>query len=197
MADNVLKTNQDEINSVKTWSVILGISMIVLGLFTIAFSVFTTFVSVLFMGIVLFLRGVFEVVESFLTYRNEHFWQRLLIGILSLGVGIFLIGRPVIGAATLTILIASFLIVIGLYRAIGSAIIKPHNWEWIMLSGILSVVLGFLIWSEWPAATFWLIGLLIGVEILSRGIELTMIPFIVKKEEKEIRSGFGKPAMGH
>ena len=171
--------------------------MIVLGLFTIVFSVSTTFVSVIFLGIVLFIRGAIEIVESFLTYRNEHFWQRLLFGILSLGVGIFLIGRPVIGAATLTILIASFLVVIGLYKAIGSAMIKPINWEWIMLSGILSVILGLLIWSEWPAASFWVIGLLIGVEILTRGIELTMFPYIAKKEINEIRSGFGKPAMGH
>lgn len=163
------------------WSTTLGIGMIILGIVTIVFSVLTTFATIILLGAVIIIRGVIEIIYAARSYHHEGFWMSLFGGILALIIGLLILIRPGIAAATITLFIAAFLFISGLYRLI-SAFIEPQpHRALVVFSSILSLALGALIWSGWPVSALWFIGLLIGVEILSTGIVMTLFPFALRR----------------
>lgn len=162
-------------------SMSMGILMILLGLTVIGFSVAATFITVVTLGIVLAIRGLFEGVYALFSMDREWFWRRLLGGILSLVIGVLILSRPGLTIAALTLFIAAFLIADGLFKAIAAPISHQARWGWEMASGILAVIIGVWVWSGWPTNALWLIGLLIGVEILSQGIAMMAFPFVMGK----------------
>lgn len=184
--NNTLKSGEiEEIRGFKTWSISLGVGLIVLGLLTIAVAGFTTLVTVIFLGLVLAVRGIVDVVHSVGSRHEKGFWWRLFGGTLSLVIGTLLLSRPVTGIVTLTFLIAVFLITAGLFRAIAAPIEHSDQWGWVMFGGIVSLILGFIVLSGWPVSSVWFVGLIIGIEILIQGIVMVTLPFAIRRVESK------------
>jgi len=174
------KIDEKQIIGFKRWSITLGIAMVALGLVTILLAGLTTIVSVIFLGIVLAIRGLIDVVHALGTIKERGFWWRLFSGTLSVIVGVMIFSSPAISALTLTYLIALFLIASGLYRAIAAPIEHGSQWGWVMLGGAVSLVVGFIVISSGPAASLLFIGLLIGIEILVQGMVMLSLPFTLR-----------------
>jgi uncharacterized membrane protein HdeD (DUF308 family) len=104
------------------------------------------------------------------------FLLELLSAILYLVVGVLLLVNPVAGALALTVVLAVFLIVEGIFKFIMALRVRDHRgWGWLLASGILSAILGVLIWAQWPASGLWVIGLLVGIQLLFTGWSLVML----------------------
>jgi len=73
---------------------------------------------------------------------------------------------------SLTLILASFFIVGGLFRAIGAAMLKLPRWGWSVLSGIVSLVLGVMLLSQMPVSSIWFIGFAIGIDLIVEGASL-------------------------
>jgi len=73
------------------------------------------------------------------------------------------------GAETLTLVLASFFIVGGIFRAVGSAMAKFPRWGWAVFSGAVSVILGILLLAQMPLSGLWFIGFAIGVDLIFEG----------------------------
>jgi uncharacterized membrane protein HdeD (DUF308 family) len=174
------ENKESSYRSFKGWSIAIGILMMLLGVVTITLATATTFMTVLLLGSVVLVRGVFEVIHAVQTHGQEGFWARLFEGILAVVIGLFLLLRPGISALGITLFIAALLVVGGLVRAIAAPIEHPKGWGWAMFGGIVSFALGVWLWSGWPVTAIWFIGLLVGVEILATGITLTALPFAVE-----------------
>lgn len=163
----------------KTWSIAMGAGLIILGLLTIAVAGFTTYVSVVFLGLVLSVRGIVDAVHAVGSRHEKGFWWRIFGGTLSLVIGVLLISRPVVGILSLTFLIAVFLITSGLFRAIAAPLEQGSQWGWVMFGGVVSLILGFIVLSGWPVSAIWFIGLMVGVEILIQGIVMVTLPYSI------------------
>ncbi len=163
----------------KTWSIAMGAGLIILGLLTIAVAGFTTYVSVVFLGLVLSVRGIVDAVHAVGSRHDKGFWWKIFGGTLSLVIGVLLISRPVVGILSLTFLIAVFLITSGLFRAIAAPLEQGSQWGWVMFGGIVSLILGFIVLSGWPISAIWFIGLMVGVEILIQGIVMVTLPYSI------------------
>jgi uncharacterized membrane protein HdeD (DUF308 family) len=152
------------------WFLILGVALAVLGVSCIAFDVTATFASVLVFGWLLLISGVFQLVHAFGTGT----WSGTLLNLLSAlfrgFTGFLLIRYPIMGAEALTVVLASFLIVAGLFRAIASAVVKLPRWGWVVFSGAITTVLGFLLLAQMPISGIWFIGFAIGVDLICDGI---------------------------
>jgi len=74
------------------------------------------------------------------------------------------------GAEALTVVLASFFIVSGLFRAIASGIVKLPRWGWVVFSGVITAVLGFILLAQMPISGIWFIGFAIGVDMIFDGI---------------------------
>ena len=85
-------------------------------------------------------------------------------------VGLLFLRAPLNALAVLTLLIACFLMVGGVFKIVSAVSYRFAAWGWSLASGIIDVILGVMIWQEWPASALWVIGLFVGINLLFRGI---------------------------
>jgi len=163
------------------WLVVLGIALIVLGTVLLASPVIATLATVTVLGVLILAGGVIETVGAFWCHEWSGFFLALLSGILGLVVGLMLLGNPIQGGITLTILLASFLFVGGIFKAVAAIAHRFEGWGWLLLSGVIDVVLGVMIWRELPMSGLTIIGVLVGISLIFRGVSWLMVGFALKR----------------
>ncbi|WP_239470192.1 HdeD family acid-resistance protein [Archangium violaceum] len=151
---------------------VMGLLIALLGIVALGAVVLTSFLSVIFYGAMLVAAGIFEVVHAFRVRKTGPFLLFLLGGILSLVVGALVLARPGAGLVALTLLMAGYFFASGLFRSITSLADRYTGWGWDFAYGIVSVALGAIIFAQLPYSSLWALGVVVGVEILARGVSL-------------------------
>jgi uncharacterized membrane protein HdeD (DUF308 family) len=149
---------------------ILGAALIVLGLFALSAMELFTAISVIYFGCLFIIGGAFHIGSAFSARVGSGFFFHLLIGLLDGAVGLLMLARPGAAATVLTALLALMFLVGGLFRAIVAVGAQPPRWGLSLLSGIVGAVLGIVILIDIDENRVWVIGLLVGLDFLSRGI---------------------------
>ena len=167
---NPLIEGIEEIRSSWGWFLVLGVLSIVLGLGCIVFNVSATFATVLVFGWILLIGAAAGLVEAFRARSWRGFFLYLLSAVFRGVTGYLLVSHPLMGAETLTLMLASFFIVGGVFRAVGSAVAKFPRWGWAVFSGMLTTALGVMLLAQMPISGLWFIGFAIGVDLISTGI---------------------------
>jgi uncharacterized membrane protein HdeD (DUF308 family) len=157
------------------WLLALGIISIILGILALGSSVFFTMASMIFFGWLLLIMGILELVYSFGQRHWGGFFLHLLNGILAGVAGVIMIGNPAASALFLTLMMAMFFMVVGLFRIISTFYMRFPSWEWRLFNGIISLLLGILLWAHWPVSGLWAIGMFIGVELIFSGWSSVML----------------------
>ena len=155
------------------WFLVVGILLMLLGATCIVKAQTATAFSILVLGWVLMISGVFWLVNSFLTIAWPLFFLYLLNALIRGGVGYLLIRHPNAGAEGVTMVIAILFIVGGLFRAAGASVIKFPWWGWTVFAGLVSVGLGVYVLAIYPLASTFFIGIVIGVDLIFDGGALT------------------------
>ncbi len=163
------------------WFLALGILLIVAGSLAIIYDVAATMLSVLFFGWLLVIMGAIEAVQSFWQPKWGGFFLHLIVGILAVVVGFHLVSAPEAGALILTLIMAIYFIVIGIFRIISAIAMRFPYWGWVLVSGIITLILGILIKSQWPMSGLWIIGLFIGIDMIFSGWSYVMLSLAAKK----------------
>ncbi len=156
------------------WLLVLGILMIGLG--TVAFIIMpaATLATVLVLGWLLVVSGVFEAIQAFRERKSGGFFLHLLSSVIGLLVGFLVVTHPVAGALAWTLLFASFFTVIGIFRLIAAIQLQFPNWGWAAFDGAITLALGILLWAEWPWSGLWFVGLALGISLILRGWSYVM-----------------------
>ncbi len=172
--------NIDEIRSNWGWFLTLGLALIVLGIGVISFAVYATFFSVLLLGIFLLCSGIVQIIQGFMAAKWSGLFLSLLIGILSAVVGLFCIVNPPAAAVAITLWIAAFCFVAGLFKIFTSAILQFEQWGWVLFNGIVTLLLGILIYADWPLSGLWVIGLFVGIDMILAGWAWVLLSLALK-----------------
>ena len=163
------------------WLLVLGIAYVILGWVAIGYPMAATIAIEMLLGYLLLVGGVIAIVGSFFSGNWKNLILILLSGILYIFVGFFLVTNMKEGIITLTLLLAAFLLVEGIFKIIHAFQIKAaQNWVWILISGLASVILTIMIWAEFPQSSAFVIGLLVGIYFLINGFSLIMFSFALK-----------------
>ena len=162
-----------------------GILSIVLGIVAIATPAVAGTAVVLVIGVILLAAGLAQTISGL---RLEG-WSRkllpLILGILTVFAGLGVLGHPLLGLSFLTLLLALFFAAEGAWKIIASFSYRPASgWLAVLVSGILTMLLGLLIWSEWPFSGLWAVGILVGVDLLITGISLVTVASTVRRLKK-------------
>jgi uncharacterized membrane protein HdeD (DUF308 family) len=163
------------------WFVTLGIALIIVGFVAIGVPVFMTLVGMTLFGILLLLGAGVEVASAFFARGWRGVLLHLLAAILYFIVGLLMLTRPLEGAAIITLLLAVFFLVGGLARIVFVLVERFHGWPWGLLNGVITFLLGILIWAQWPGSSLWVIGLFIGLELLFNGLSWVMVGLAVRQ----------------
>jgi len=163
----------DEFHHSWGWVLALGMALIVVGAVCILADSVATLATVLTFGWLLLVGAVISLIHAFQTRTASSFFLHLMSVLLRGVTGFLLIRYPFAGAMSLTLLLASFFIVEGLFRAIGSAALQLPRWGWSALSGVISLALGIVLLLQLPVSSIWFIGFAIGVDMLLDGIAIT------------------------
>jgi len=169
---NPLAAGIEEIRSSWGWFLTLGILFMLLGAVCVIGDVSATFATVLVFGWMLLFSAIFGLVHAFRTHSGQGFLLSLFSALFRGFIGYLLIRHPLAGAASLTLILASFLIVAGLFRAIGAGMLKFPRWGWSVFSGIASLGLGIMLLAQLPVSSVWFIGFAIGLDLIFDGASL-------------------------
>jgi uncharacterized membrane protein HdeD (DUF308 family) len=161
----------------RVWFLILGIAMVVLGTFAISWACVAkiTVAATWMFGFLLLASGIAEIVHSFWVGRWSGMLIHLLMGVLYTLVGFLIIDQPETAAVRLTLLIAIFLMVGGIFRIVFAVSERFTGFGWVLLNGAVTFMLGLLIYKEWPSSSLWVIGLFIGIELIFNGLAWIML----------------------
>ncbi len=165
----------DELGKRWKWFVGLGVLTVAFGAFVITYSIVATLALIMVLGFLMLAAGVLEAALAFLVKNWEGFFLSLLMGLLYAVGGLVLIANPAASAAAFTLVIALMLVFGGVFRILVASADRFPNWTWLLIHGVLSVLLGVLIWSKWPASGLWVIGLFIGIDMIVNGWTLIML----------------------
>lgn len=150
--------------------------LIVLGLAAIVLPGVSTIVAETWIALILISAGFTKLVYAFQTRNDQGFIWKLLLSVLYIATGVMLFVNPLTGVLTLTLLLGSFLLTEGVFELILAFRLRPQqNWTWVLGNGILTLVLGGMILSQWPLNGPWLIGTLVGVSVLFTGVSRLML----------------------
>jgi uncharacterized membrane protein HdeD (DUF308 family) len=162
------------------WFLLFGVALLALGIAAVWRSMTATLASMVFFGWLLLFAAGIEVVQAVMVGHWAGFFQHALAAILYGVLGVIFLTRPVITAEVLTLLMALFFLVGGLFQIVGSAWIGMTGWGWHVLDGLITIVLGLLILTNWPASGLWVIGLFLGIDLIFYGLTWIAIAFAAR-----------------
>jgi uncharacterized membrane protein HdeD (DUF308 family) len=192
MEQAIQLTGSDELRRHWGWYLALGIVLIVLGTIAIGSTFVMTIASVFFFGWLLIIGGVMAVINAFWHKRWAGFFLDLLTGILYVVAGWMMVTNTKESALLLTLIIAMFLVFEGVFRIVAALAARYPHWGWVMFNGIISLILGIMIWRQWPYSGLWVIGLFVGIEMLLNGWSLVMLSIAGRRLPDEAAT-IGRP----
>jgi uncharacterized membrane protein HdeD (DUF308 family) len=153
------------------WFLVMGIALVVLGSIAIGWACLTTITvaATWLFGFLLLAAGIGEIIHSFTVGKWSGTLVHLLIGLLYGVVGFMMINDPADSAITLTKIIAIFMVVGGLFRVVASLSHRFPGWQWVLLNGGITLMLGVLIYKNLPESGLWFIGLYLGIDMILNG----------------------------
>lgn len=164
--------NQPDITEKRGLFLVLSVLLLIAGCLAIWLAVYSTLLTVSLLGMFLFVGGIVILGHATVSRAWLGFLMNLLVGILYFGLGLVLMVNPAIGAVSLTMLIASFFVASGLLRISVAIAIRFEHWAWFLISGLLTFALGLMIWQGWPVSGLFMIGTLVGIELIASGAAL-------------------------
>jgi uncharacterized membrane protein HdeD (DUF308 family) len=152
------------------WIVALGAVYIIAGIVAIGSVVIATVATVFIVGIMMLIAGVAEVINAFQIKTWGKFILWLLLGALYIVAGLLTFENPLLAAATLTLFLGCSLIASGIMRVVlALSMQQAMPWIWVLLSGVVTFLLGLIIVAHWPVSSLYILGLFLGVDLVIAG----------------------------
>jgi uncharacterized membrane protein HdeD (DUF308 family) len=178
----VIPTVRGEIRQSATWSIVLSVLMIVSGVLAIAIPPVAGLTVTVMVGWLLVVTGALHLGFAWRGHGTEAVIGELAVAVLYGAIGFYLLARPLAGLASLTLAIAAYLVAKGVLESVVAFKLRMlPGTGWLVFDGILTVVIAALIAAAWPASSAWVIGVLVGVAMVSSGFSRLMVSTTVRR----------------
>lgn len=169
-------------------AIIVGVILLIVGVIAVG-SPFVAGISVtLAVGAMLIIGGVSQLFFAFTAGSLGKGLLTFILGILTVVVGGLMISQPDVGLASLTLFLAAYFFVSGIFEIAWGFQMRPASgWGWTLFGGLVSVLLGIMIWGEYPFSGAWAVGTLVGIKLILSGWTLIMLGIAARGGAKGIQ----------
>jgi uncharacterized membrane protein HdeD (DUF308 family) len=177
-----MATPVDVVRQASTWSILWGVLLIVFGMLAVG-SPFLAAVAVnVVIAWLIVLAGAVHLTLAFSAHSAGSVIWKLLVGVAYLLFGGYVILHPVLAVASLTLILASLFLIEGVLDIVLFFKMRPmRGSSWVLIDGIITLLLGLMIYAQWPSSSVWAIGTLVGVSMIISGITRVMMSLAVRK----------------
>jgi uncharacterized membrane protein HdeD (DUF308 family) len=163
------------------WFLSLGILLLVCGILSIVFPAISSWAAITVLSIVLMVAGVATIIGSFWAGKWGGFLVQMLVGMIYVAASLVMQKDPLLTVAIITAYVAITFIVMGLFRILSTLVIRFPQWGWSLLNGCVTLLLGVVILRDFRQGDWWIIGLLVGIEMLFAGLSWIMLSLEIRK----------------
>src|SRR5271166_1263051 len=163
-------------------SMVWAIVLIVFGFLAVALPFATSWGVVVVIAWLIVFSGGFQFIHAFQSHGVGHILWKLLVAVLYLIVGLYFLLHPLLGVAAFTLALAIFFVVEGIFDLV--AYFQGRHIAgagWILFDGIVTLILGLLVWRQWPSSSLWVIGTLVGISMIMTGTTRLMLSFAARR----------------
>jgi len=183
-AEPQLKHELQHLQASWYWFMLLGLLLVLCGTVAVVFPVVASVAAIVALAVVLMVAGVATIIGSFWAGKWSGLLVQLLVGILYLAAGFVMSERPLLATLAITVFIAMSFIVIGAFRTLAAMLIRFPQWGWALLNGVVTFLCGTVIYRHMPLDALWVIGLLVGIEMLLSGWTWIMLSQQIRRLPK-------------
>jgi len=177
------------VRQASTWSIVWGVTLIVLGMLAVGSPFLAAVAVTAAIAWLIVLAGVVHTIIAFHSHRAGSLIWRLLVGLTYIFFGGYLIAHPALGVATLTLVLASLFLVEGIFDiALFFRVRTLQGSSWVLIDGIVTLLLGLMIYMRWPSSSGWAIGTLVGVSMIISGVTRVMLSLAVRRATGAVSS---------
>jgi uncharacterized membrane protein HdeD (DUF308 family) len=164
------------------WYLIQGVLMVLGGVLALVYPIVSSVAVVLFLGWVLIISGVVQGISLIGAQQVPHFWLQLISVVLSVIVGVLFVRQPGEGFLAITLLLIVFFMVEGISKLVFALTIRPFpKWGWVLASGVVGILLSLFLWASLPVTAIWLLGVLLGIQLICEGAALGYLAWQVRQ----------------
>jgi uncharacterized membrane protein HdeD (DUF308 family) len=170
------------VRQTSTWSIVWGVLLIVFGMLAVGAPFLAAVAVNAILAWLIILAGVVHLVIAFHAHGAGSLIWKLLVGIAYLLFGGYLILHPALAVAALTLVLASLFLIEGILNIILFFKMRSaRGSSWVLIDGIVTLLLGLMIYVQWPSSSLWAIGTLVGVSMIISGVTRVMLSLAVRK----------------
>lgn len=171
----------DVVRHASTASILWGVLLVLFGVVAVC-SPFLAAVAVnAVVAWLIVLAGAVHLMLAFRVHTAGSVIWKLLVGLAYVCFGSYLIVHPRLGIVSLTLLLGALFVLEGIFDFVLYAAVRPaHGSNWVLFDGIVSLVLGVLIYAQWPSSSAWAIGTLVGISMIFSGVARVMMSMAVR-----------------
>jgi len=165
-----------------TWSIVWGVLLIVTGMLAIGAPFLAAVAVTALIGWLIVFAGIVHLAIAFHSHGAGSVIWKLLVGLAYVCFGLYVIMHPVLGVASLTLILASLFLIEGILQVI--LFFKMRSLQgssWMLIDGVITLLLGLLIYVQWPSSSAWAIGTLVGISMIMSGVSRVMLSLAVRK----------------
>ena len=161
-----------------------GVVLVVLGATAVVLAPLATLAVTILFGWLFLVSGVIGLVSTLWMRGAPGFWWSLLSALLGIAVGALLLWAPLSAVLSLTFVLIAFFIVEGVVTIMFALEHKRElsgQWGWMLVSGLIDLVLGAMLFAGLPSTAVWALGLLVGINMLFGGLALIALAFGLRR----------------
>ena len=161
---------RDTVKRYSLWYLIQGGLLIAAGVLAIIYPVISSAAVIVLLGWLLIISGIVQGLSLIGARHVPHFWLQLISVILAVLIGCLFLRDPAQGMMTIALLLIVFFMIEGISKVVFALTIRPFpNWGWVLASGLVGILLALILWANLPVTALWLVGVLLGINLISVG----------------------------
>lgn len=170
------------VRKITGWYIAAAVLFIVLGMLAIIEPALAGLAVSRLVGWLLVFGGVTHLIGAFKGGGAKQVVFQVLVGLAYVIGGFYCLMHPLLAIGTLTLLLAAVILAGGALEIISYFRLKDENASgWMLVNGIITLLLGGMIWFHWPSSSVWAIGILVGVTLLMTGMARLMFGLAARK----------------